>query len=122
MTIPTYQEARERVEEPMRKLEQDTACGVWRGCRPAFVRDDKIEGFPSFSMADLHEISAALPVLLAGPPEPTEEEVARALFRAEFTGPEWGDLNWPRDVHPTDRDRIMRDARAVLALWSRNDG
>lgn len=72
MTRPMInRDARERLAEPLRRLEQDMQAGVWRGCRPAFVRDGKIEGFPSFSMADLREIAEAAPALLSDQPLPS---------------------------------------------------
>ena len=69
---------RDRLADPLRRLEQDMQAGVWRGCRPAFVRDGRIEGFPSFSMADLREISEAVPALLSER-RVGREEIARAV-------------------------------------------
>ena len=66
---------------PVRRLRQDILGGVWRRCRPAFEENRQLIGYPSFSMADLHEIATALPDLIAAARSQGEgEPVAWALY------------------------------------------
>lgn len=93
--LTDYQEARERVEK-LAAHREEAASEHRKRANEAGL------GTPSMFWSDAARAcendAAALRILLSGPPV-TAEEIARVLFRAEFTGPEWSDHNWPRDVH-----------------------